>query len=51
MTEEKNNSELNAANDKQKQGSDKKYNYLAFKIITFIFIVVAMGMCSIKFMS
>ena len=51
MNDEKDKKDLNGSEDRQEQGPDKKYSYLVFKIITFFFIIVAMGMCSIKFMS
>jgi hypothetical protein len=32
-------------------GTGQKFNYLIFKIVIFAFVAVAMGMCSIKYIS
>lgn len=61
MSEEKQKSEFDPIDqarldrDEKKVGkgwsASQKINYLLFKIIVFVFIVVAMGMCSVKYIS
>ena len=59
MNDEKENNETDDATtqegepgkDSQVSKSAKNLNYLLLKITAFVFIVIAMGMCSIKFMS